>query len=91
MNELIKPVSPDEFTSIVTKLFVAILNMVQNFIKPISGLGVAIAILLLMIGYIFHIGSAKKLGASILAGTGFVFILYLLAPYILGVIYNTIK
>ncbi|WPX08224.1 hypothetical protein [Anaerocellum danielii] len=89
LNGLIEPVTPEQFSNILVKLFVTLLQTVQNFIKPIAGLGIMIAVLLLLVGYIFHVQSAKKMGASILGGVGFVVIIYLLAPYILGVIYNT--
>jgi galactitol-specific phosphotransferase system IIC component len=89
LNGIVRPVTPEEFSNTLAKLFVTLLQVVQNFIKPIAGLGIMIAVLLLLIGYIFHVQTAKKMGASILGGVGFVVIIYLLAPYILGIIYNT--
>ncbi|WAM36531.1 hypothetical protein OTK01_000305 [Caldicellulosiruptor acetigenus] len=91
LNGIVKPVTPEEFSNILTRLFVNLLHVVQNFIKPITGLGITIAVLFLLVGYIFHVSTAKKLGASILGGVGLVVIIYLLAPYILGVIYNSVK
>ena len=89
INKIVEPVTTEEFANMLTKLFVNLLTIAQNFVKPITGLGIAVAVLLLLIGYIFHVQSAKKMGASILGGVGFAVIIYLLAPYILGVIYNT--
>lgn len=91
LNKVIEPVTINDFVKILNGLFINLLLIVQNFIKPIAGLGIAIAVLLLLIGYIFHVQTAKKLGASILGGVGFTVIIYLLAPYILGVLYNSVK
>jgi len=91
LNGIIKPVTMDEFIKKLTTLFVNLLHVVQNFIMPISGLGIGIGVVFLLVGYIFHVSTAKKLGATILGGVGLAVIIYLLAPYILGVIYNSVK
>ncbi len=94
MNELSKVVEPVTVNDLIKKLgqlFVNLLVILQNFIKPIAGLGIGVAVLLLLIGYIFHVQTAKKMGASILGGVFIAVVIYLLAPYILGVIYNSIK
>lgn len=91
LSKVVEPVTVSDLTKKLSQLFINLLLILQNFIKPIAGLGIGVAVLFLLIGYIFHVQIAKKMGASILGGVFIAVIIYLLAPYILGVICNSIK
>lgn len=88
LNTLITPVTPEAFAVKVNATGNVLLQVIGSFVVPIVSIGIILSIVVYMIGAMLHAEKVRKAGAAGLGSCILGFFLYMISPYIMGLLYT---